>query len=444
MPPGGEGLEGDRPYSPWSSLMPTSWFPAAYIADGAFALGAQIYGQDALGLHLYTLAPLYEFTQQEVLGSASYVYNDRHGGFVARSMTVKTRRGGQHRIHRKDVRAFNIDEAAQWVSLWRRLSLSTRWYAGGGAALDRSELHDLGAGTTVPRNERVLGLVAGVETSRTQFLSEGPSLGQQLRLFAETSNGLHGTYTGNFYRGDWRVYLPAGPTVFAMHLNSAYSQPGDEPIQLGGSFSEQVVGFDLPVLNQRQFPLRGYRSGEPQLTGHHSPLGSPRWRTPRWAQPAPDWCRRWSLDAFRLTLFFEAGSAWNDSSSQRYFRRGRGASARSARRLSRRPAGARGHREGFRGARRHRRYTCRSGARSGAAACSKSPPAPARCGSRGDPLDGLHFPSDEAVLGERLAWVAARALRASHGDERLVQLLGPGLRGRVGRRAAGIAPVMHP
>src|SRR5262249_50732832 len=49
---------GERPYSAWASLLPTSWLPAFYIADGAFALGFQTFGRDALGLHLYTLAPL--------------------------------------------------------------------------------------------------------------------------------------------------------------------------------------------------------------------------------------------------------------------------------------------------------------------------------------------------------------------------------------------------
>ena len=318
--PASEQPADDRSYSPWSSLMPTWWLPAAYIADGAFALGAQTYGQDALGLHLYTLAPLYEFTQQQVLGSVSYVYDDRHGGFVNRTMTVKTSVVDDNTFTGKDVRAYTIDETAQWVSLWRHLSLAARWYAGGGAALDLSELHDLGAGTSTPRDERVLGLVAGVDTRRIQFLSEGPSQGQQLRLFSETSNGLHGTYTGNFYRADWRAYLPAGATVLALRLNDTYSQPGAEPVQLGGTFSEEVAGFDLPVLNQRQFPLRGYRSGEPALTGHHSLLGTLEWRTPLSEVDRHFMVPPVGVDRISMTLFFEAGSAWNDSASQRYFK----------------------------------------------------------------------------------------------------------------------------
>jgi hypothetical protein len=310
----------DRPYSPWSSLAPTSWLPQAYIADGAFALGFQTYGQDALGLHLYTIAPLYEFTQHQGLGSVSCVYNDRHGVLYNRFMTVKASTTDDGSFTGADVRAFTIDDFGQWVSLWRHLSLATRTYLGVGAALDREVLHDLDAGTTTPRDERVLGLVAGVDTSRSQFLSEGPSQGQQLRLFAETSNGLRGTYSGNFYRSDWRGYLPAGPTVFALRWNETYSQSEAEPAELGGSFSEEVAGFDLPILNQRNFPLRGYRSGEAVLTGRHSRLGSLEWRA-----PISDVDRHFmvppvGVNRLSTTLFFDVGSAWNNGASQRYFK----------------------------------------------------------------------------------------------------------------------------
>src|SRR5207244_3287233 len=130
-------------------------------------------------------------------------------------------------------KAYTINETAQWVSLWRHLSFGTRTYWGLGGALDREILHDLAAGTSASRDERVVGLVAGVDTRRQQLLSEGPSQGQSLRLFAEPSNGLQGAYSGNFYRGDWRAHLPAGKTVVSLRWNRAYSQPQAEPLQLG-------------------------------------------------------------------------------------------------------------------------------------------------------------------------------------------------------------------
>src|SRR5207302_8579976 len=192
-----------------------------------------------------------------------------------------------------------------------------------GGALDREILHDLAAGTSASRDERIVGIVAGVDTRRQQLLSEGPSQGQNLRLFAETSNGLRGAYSGNFYRGDWRAHLPAGKTVMSLRWNQSYSQPQAEPIQLGGVgplFSEDA--FALPVLNQREFPLRGYRSGESVLTGHHARLATVEWRTPlsdvdRHLMVPPA-----GLNRLSMSVFFDTGAAWESGAPQRYFQSG--------------------------------------------------------------------------------------------------------------------------
>jgi hypothetical protein len=314
-PPVGASPPGeDRPYSAWSSLRPRYWLPNGYAADGALALGLATAGQDALGLHQYTLAPMYEITQHQALGSAAYVYDNRHGLLLNRTMTVKASKANNQKSTGRDIQAYDIDETAQWVSLWRQLRFNVRYYWGLGGALGRETLHDLAAGTSTPRDERVLGLVSGVDTRREQFLSEGPSQGQQLRLFAETSNGLRGAYSGNFYRGDWRAHLPAGTTVVSLRWNQAYSQPQAEAIQLGGagaSFSEN--SFALPVLNQREFPLRGYRSGEAVLTGHRASLATLEWRI-----PISDLDRHFmvppvGVNRISMSVFTEAGAAWDNA-----------------------------------------------------------------------------------------------------------------------------------
>ena len=304
----------DRPYSAWSSLRPRYWLPNGYAADGAVALGAATDGQDALGLHQYTLAPVFEFTQHQALGSATYVYDNRHGVLLNRWMTVKASDSSTNEIN-----AYTVNETAQWVSLWRHLSFSSRTYWGLGGAIDREILYDAAAGTSVPHDERVLGLVAGVDTQREQFLSEGPSQGQNLRLFAETSNGLRGAYSGNFFRGDWRAYLPAGRTVVSLRWNQAYSQSHAEPIQLGGigaSFSENA--FALPVLNQREFPLRGYRSGEAVLTGHRASLATLEWRIPISEVDRHFMVPPVGINRISMSVFTEAGAAWDDAPRRWY------------------------------------------------------------------------------------------------------------------------------
>ncbi|HEY6239274.1 MAG TPA: hypothetical protein VIW78_00390, partial [Burkholderiales bacterium] len=309
----------ERPYSAWSSLAPRFWLPTGYVADGAVAIGFATDGQDALGLHQYAIAPMVEITQHQALGSAAYVYNNRDGLLLDRWMVVKASDVNNNKFSGREIQSFAINETAQWVSLWRQLSLDTRYYWGLGGAMDRETLHDLAAGTSTPRDERVVGLLAGVDTWRQQYLSEGPSQGQQLRLFAETSNGLRGAYSGNFYRADWRAYLPAGKTVVALRWNPTYSQPQAEPVQLGGigiSFSEEA--FALPVLNQREFPLRGYQSGEAVLTGHHSSLVTLEWRIPIADVDRAFMVPPVGLNRFSMTVFTEAGAAWDNAPEHWY------------------------------------------------------------------------------------------------------------------------------
>jgi len=306
----------ERAYSPWSSLLPRSWFPVFYAEEGAFAAGVTTFGQDALGLHYYSVTPLWEFTQQEFLGNFIYEYNQRHRLLLDRRMSVKA--STEDSDNNKDVRKYTITDSVQWVSTWTHLSLNSRFYWGLGGAIDREKLHDVNAPSTSIDNERVLGLVGGVDTRRQQWLSEGPSQGQQLRLFLETSNGLAGDYSGNVYRADWRVYLPAWKTVLALRWNEVYGQADAEPIELGGTDTHEAGS--LPVLNVREFPLRGYSSGEAVLTGHRARLGSVEWRVPLSDVDRHFMAPPVGMNRLSASFFFDIGAAWDKNESPDYYR----------------------------------------------------------------------------------------------------------------------------
>ncbi|MBM3396156.1 MAG: hypothetical protein FJY37_16335 [Betaproteobacteria bacterium] len=70
-------LQDERDYSALSTLAPRSWVPSLYADRDTFGLGLSTFGSDALGIHNYFLAPMYEFTQREPLGFVGYAYNDR-------------------------------------------------------------------------------------------------------------------------------------------------------------------------------------------------------------------------------------------------------------------------------------------------------------------------------------------------------------------------------
>ena len=223
------------------------------IADGAVKLGVSTFGQDALGLHQYSVTPVVELTQQELLGDAAYVYDGRHQLLAGRSMRVRE-------TVDDEVQAYSISEGAQWISTWRHLALDRRFYWGLGGALERERFHRVNGATDSEQDERVLGLVAGLDTRRTQWLSEGPSQGLQIRLFAETSRGLHATYSGDVYRVDSRLHFPLGRTVVSLRWNEARGETDAEPFQLGGTDSDPPTL--LPILNQRDFEMLGYSSVE--------------------------------------------------------------------------------------------------------------------------------------------------------------------------------------
>lgn len=305
----------DRPYSAWQTLRPTAWVPLIQIGDGAIALGAAIYGTDALEVHQYFLAPLVEVTQGELLGQAQYLYDGRHGLLANRTLTVRaTEPDGS----RPKITAYSTKEDAQWTSLWRSLRLNQRWYWGLGAAIAEERFHNVGDGTALVQNERVVGLLAGVDSRRSQWLSEGPSQGQELRLFLETSRNLGAAFTGNVYRADWRGHLPLGRTVLALRWNEAYGQTGAEPFELGGSKSDEVIL--LPVLNERDFALRGYSTGTPSLMGHRARVTTVEWRTPlrdidRHVMVPPV-----GINRLALNVFMDVGAAWEHGQTPDYHR----------------------------------------------------------------------------------------------------------------------------
>jgi hypothetical protein len=305
----------DKAYSALSTLRPRSWFPSLDLSEGKIAVGFQTFGADALLKHQYVFAPLYEFTQKEVLGFAEYLYDGRHSVILNREMVVKSQEGEDE----GDIRTYSIKEQAQWVSLWRHLALNARFYWGLGAAMERERLHNTELGVTSSvQNERVVGLVAGFDSRRQQWLSEGPSQGFQLRGFAETSNGLGGDFGGNVYRGDLRGHVPLWRSVLGVRWIEGWGQSNAEPFELGGLFSDD---FTLtPRLNQREFALRGYGSGEPSLIGHRARVWTVEWRMPladidRAAMTPPVGINRLSLN-----IFADIGDAWARGGSPDYHR----------------------------------------------------------------------------------------------------------------------------
>jgi len=115
----------------------------------------------------------------------------------------------------------------------------------------------------------VLGLVAGVEYRRQQILSEGRARDRSCGSRRDLE-WLRGTYSGNFYRGDWRAHLPCRRDVGVAALEPATRsrRRADPAGAQAASFSEN--SFALPVLNQREFPLRATAAAKRSSAGNRA------------------------------------------------------------------------------------------------------------------------------------------------------------------------------
>jgi outer membrane protein assembly factor BamA len=76
----------------------------------------------------------------------------------------------------------------------------------------------------------------------------------------------------------------------------------------------------LPVLNQRNFALRGYTTGEPALTGHRARVATAEIRVPladidrhRMVPPI-------GVNRAALNLFIDVGAAWEHGDAPDYHR----------------------------------------------------------------------------------------------------------------------------
>lgn len=305
-----------RPYAPWRTLYPRSWFPAITSDRGLTAYGASTAGADAVGWHAYTATLQYETSQREWLGSLEYIYHDRHGLAIDRKLVARAWSGSSDD---ETTTVYDRELQAQWLSLFPIPGLNRlgqRWHVGIGAALDRIERVTVAGPSTARRqDERIAALLADVDSRNGNWYSDGANRGFKLTLRGETykpfeTNRTDGApdYDGLVVRADARAYLGIGQGVLALRLTEARARKSTRPFQLGGATETgRGIGF---ALNNREIALRGYRGDEPELLGQQARLASIEWR-----MPLADIDRHGMVPALGInrlagTVFFDIGAAW--------------------------------------------------------------------------------------------------------------------------------------
>jgi hypothetical protein len=308
-----------RSYLALSSMYPRTWLPSVFSDRGLTAFGAFTYGSDALGWHNYTANLLWETSQHEALGSFSYDYLGEHFLNFSRNLWARQWTGPGND---ETTTLYDRTTDAQWASMLPWLRSERRLYLGIGAALQTTERVQVAGLTTQAEDERVAATFLRYDTRNTNWYADGFNRGNLSTLLYESYRPFHSFYDGHIVRFDTRGYLPLGETVLSARWTEARAHGLTEAFQLGGASENELT--QVPMLNQRNLPLRGYQGSEALLRGQNARTASIEWRTPladidRHAMSPPVGINRLSA-----ALFLDAGSTWNNGAERSRYYRGTG------------------------------------------------------------------------------------------------------------------------
>ncbi|MFO1297077.1 MAG: hypothetical protein U1F25_11760 [Rubrivivax sp.] len=305
-----------KPYAPWRTLYPRSWFPTITSDRGLTAYGATTNGADAVGWHAYTATLQHETSQREWIGNVEYIYHERHGLAIDRKLVARAWTGDSGD---ETTTVYDRELQAQWLSLFPipgLNSLERRWNVGIGAALDRIDRVTLAGPSTARRqDERIAALLADYDSRNGNWYSDGANRGLKLTLrgesykpFETSSSDGAPDYDGLVVRGDAKAYIGIGQGVLALRLTEARARKSTRPFQLGGATETgRGIGF---ALNNREIALRGYRGDEPELLGQQARLASVEWRMPLVDIDRHGMVPALGINRLSGTLFYDIGAAW--------------------------------------------------------------------------------------------------------------------------------------
>ena len=307
-------------YAPWQSLRPRWWFPLLAISEDTTELGLTTAGNDALGIHNYAASASYDFSNRLAALSAGYAFSNRFSLALSRdNRRFMTTTGQLNRIRSQD--------SLQLVAAWPR----TRVLSASSLLLALSWQNDsdsrlFNGATPIPGfADNLLGVAWLFNNSRVYPLSISRNHGREVRLVAEDGGTLGGDLSGQVVTASWREYIGlGGEHVLALRALQGWGRGLTAPFNLGGE--DTGLAYDIllqastpGLFARRDYALRGYAAGLPQLRGQRARIVSAEWRFPgqrieRGIMAPPLGIMQWSG-----ALFAETGAAYNGSRPDSYY-----------------------------------------------------------------------------------------------------------------------------
>lgn len=309
-----------KDYFALGNMYPRWWLPEFQFSEQRSELGLTTIGGDALGIHNYSITATYDTKLNEPAGQLTYAYADRFFLSAQRlnEITLDTS-GNLNRVSNRSIASAVLAFPKTHIQSQSDLLFSLIY--------DITVDGELAAGAIPSDNfeDNLLGVAWLYNSSELNPLSISLVDGMRLRLVAEDSDILDSDYSGQVYTFDWRQYIRTGKeSVFALRFLQGWGTEWPRPFKLGGEgYNNDAVGVLLgtsneAVFNQRNYALRGYKEGLPQLQGRRAQVFTAEWRFPlqrleKGVMTPPVGIMQWFG-----TLFAETGSAYYDSPGSYY------------------------------------------------------------------------------------------------------------------------------
>ena len=309
-------------YQPWSSLLPTWWFPYFGATAEANSVGFETGGSDVLRRHNYSFKLAVDSENSLLDSNLLYSYDNRYQIAFQRTHNYVDVFG--------DSKPEYIVEQDRWIlgrsniinALEGQLSLNAALIVEREGAVSRDDLFSVScpdANFKLHKTcEKTLAGIGLQFDSREGYLnSPGFSSGRYLDLVYETNELLSGIsdsdYSGGILQGQWQeVFDLPGRRSLSFQVLAARSSKDNEAMTIGGE--NRLT--ELSLFGRDDFALRGYATS---VQGGNN-MNVNRLNFNQWLGRIDKGWGIWPIAAgdYSVNLYVDYGSAWQSGDSPNY------------------------------------------------------------------------------------------------------------------------------
>ena len=311
-----------REYSPWSTLAPRTWFPG-YISDNAQSTALlTVTGRDALNFHNWSVTSGRDFENDVNLFQIRYTAYNHLSALYSRDYDYETDSASAPPAFIEKTTVIETREDAALVAQTViPFDFSNLLLFGGYNQQQRDTEYFLSPPSDFKTRIKTVGIGASYSSASTALYGISPAHGRSIKFNLERDQVKLATSTastrqsyGNIWYADWTEYIALYEAhTLALRAMIGEAQTGADAFDLADAPSGTV--YTQALVHRREFPLRAYPDGTPELIGKKPAIYSADYRFP--IANIDQGLTAWPIGLHSISgaLFYESGTANRDDSS---------------------------------------------------------------------------------------------------------------------------------